>query len=64
VVYADLPASTRLNALWSDVTVAFRTDASDPLAAWREHLAALRACCEELNRRRLVTLRYRGPGSI
>jgi aminopeptidase len=62
VVYADLPASTRLNALWSDVTVAFRTDASDPLAAWREHLAALRACCEELNRRRLVTLRYRGPG--
>ena len=61
VVYPDLPTGTRLNALWSDVSVALRTDACDPLAAWRDHLAVLRACCEDLNGRRLVALRYRGP---
>ena len=62
-VYADRPEPRRLEALWEDVFAAMRIDQPDPLAAWEDHVAALRARAQELNRRRPASLRYVGAGT-
>ncbi|MBA2358663.1 MAG: aminopeptidase, partial [Actinobacteria bacterium] len=49
--------------LWAAVATAVRLDEPDPVAAWREHVAKLRARGEELERRRFDALRFRGPGT-
>jgi len=49
--------------LWAAVATAVRLDEPDPVAAWREHVAKLRARGEELARRRFDALRFRGPGT-
>ena len=49
--------------LWAAVATAVRLDEPDPVAAWREHVAKLRARGEELARCRFDALRFRGPGT-
>jgi aminopeptidase len=49
--------------LWDAVGHAVRLDTADPVAAWREHIARLKARAAELNERRFDHLRYRGPGT-
>ena len=43
---------------------ATRLDAPDPVAAWREHDAKLKARSDALNERRFDAIRFRGPGRI
>lgn len=50
-------------ALWDDVTVACRLAEPDPLAAWRERFAELRAVARELTALRLEAVRLHGPGT-
>jgi aminopeptidase len=49
--------------LWEAVAHAVRLDTSDPVTAWREHIARLQARAKTLNERRFDHLRYRGPGT-
>ena len=49
--------------LWNAVATAVRLDEPDPVAAWREHIAALQTRAAALNARRFDALRYRGPGT-
>jgi aminopeptidase len=52
-----------LDRLWRAVATAVRLDEPDPVAAWKEHLAALDVRAGALNDRRFDSLRYRGPGT-
>lgn len=54
------PATARL---WEAIFAAVRLDAGDPVAAWRDHVAALEARAEHLNERRYGALRFRGAGT-
>ena len=52
-----------LERLWEAVGTATRLDAPDPIAAWREHDAKLKARSTELSERRFDAVRFRGPGT-
>ena len=49
--------------LWQAVATAMRLDAEDPVEAWQEHAAVLRARADALNARRFDAIRFRGPGT-
>jgi aminopeptidase len=49
--------------LWRAIATATRLDEDDPVAAWRDHLATLRARAAALNERRFDAVRFRGPGT-
>ena len=50
-----------LSRLWDAVAVATRLDQPDPVAAWREHAATLRARAAELTERSFDAIRFHGP---
>jgi aminopeptidase len=49
--------------LWETLAFCMRLDEPDPVAAWRDHVARLRARATALNDLRADALRYRGPGT-
>jgi len=49
--------------LWKAVEIAIRLDEDDPVAAWRSHIAKLKARAAVLNERRFDAVRFRGPGT-
>jgi aminopeptidase len=49
--------------LWTAVEIAIRLDEDDPVAAWRSHIAKLKARAAVLNERRFDAVRFRGPGT-
>jgi aminopeptidase len=49
--------------LWDAVAHAMRLDEADPVQAWRDHIARLKARRDILNARRFDAVRYRGPGT-
>jgi aminopeptidase len=49
--------------LWQAVASATRLDEPDPVAAWRDHSAALTRRAESLTRRRFDGIRFCGPGT-
>ena len=60
-VFPDAPAGERLTLLWDTIARLCRLDRPDPMAAWREHLAALSARSDHLNQRHYAALRFLGP---
>jgi aminopeptidase len=52
-----------MDRLWDAVATATRLDESDPVAAWREHIANLRERAHLLDERRFDAIRFRGPGT-
>lgn len=52
-----------LERLWQLVAVATRVDADDPVEAWREHVATLKARAAAITDRRFDAIRYHGPGT-
>jgi aminopeptidase len=52
-----------MEALWRAVEKAVRLDDSDPVAAWKRHVARLKELASQLTARRFDSLRYRGPGT-
>lgn len=52
-----------LERLWEAVGAATRLDAADPVAAWRQHDALLKARAAQLNEQRFDAIRFRGPGT-
>ncbi len=49
--------------LWQAIAATVRLDEDDPVAAWREHTARLRARCDELDGLALDALHFVGPGT-
>ncbi|MEX2502392.1 MAG: aminopeptidase [Trueperaceae bacterium] len=62
-VFPDDDEATAVRRLWEAIRQATRLDRSDPVAAWRDHLAALGHLSRFLNDRRYDALRFRGPGT-
>jgi aminopeptidase len=62
-VFPEAPAAAALDALWEAIFAASRVDLPDPVAAWREHDAALHRRADALNARRYAALHFRGPGT-
>ena len=49
--------------LWDAIALAVGLDEDDPVAAWREHTARLRARCSQLDTLGLAALHFKGPGT-
>ena len=49
--------------LWEAIFRTTRIDVADPVAAWKQHDAALHKRAAFLNEKRYAALRYRGPGT-
>lgn len=49
--------------LWDAVAFCTRLNEPDPVAAWQEHVAKLKARAAILNERKFDAIRYRGPGT-
>jgi aminopeptidase len=49
--------------LWDAIATTMRLDEPDPVAAWREHAAALQTRADALNARHFDAIRFRGPGT-
>ena len=62
-MFPDLAQDEAVERLWDAIFAATRVDAPDPVAAWRQHNAALGARTATLNARQYAALRYRGPGT-
>jgi len=62
-VFPDDAPDVALAKLWDAIFKASRVDAPDPVAAWRDHNAALLRRRDVLNARRYRALRFRGPGT-
>ena len=62
-VFPEVPIEEQFAQLWDTIARLCRLDRPDPMAAWREHLAALKARSDQLNRRRYAALRFSGPGT-
>lgn len=56
-------ADDAVERLWGAIFRSVRVDRPDPVAAWREHAAGLRARAEALTDRRYHALHLRGPGT-
>lgn len=58
-VFPDIPKIQALEALWEAILKVSRADGDDPLLAWDEHNANLKARCDWLNDYRFKELRYK-----
>lgn len=64
VAFVELPPEQRLRALWDTVLAANRiAPGRDAAAAWTSHLAALAREQDELNNRRVRSVRFHGRGT-
>lgn len=63
MVYPALPIAEATAKLWDDVFEVVRVKASDPVAAWRAHLAVLEARCQRLQALDLGALHFVGGGT-
>jgi aminopeptidase len=52
-----------LERLWEAVAHSVRLNEPDPVAAWQEHSAKLRARCEQLDAAAFDAIRFTGPGT-
>ena len=62
-VFPDLGEAEAIAALWDRIFKICRVDRDDPVAAWQEHVAALKARREALDAKQYRALRYRAPGT-
>jgi aminopeptidase len=52
-----------VDRLWEEVAKAVRLDEDDPVQAWREHVAKLRARAARMTERKFDALHFEGPGT-
>ena len=63
LMFPDLEQDAAVAKLWDAIFAASRIDTPDPVAAWAEHNATLRARTTHLTGKRYEALRFRGPGT-
>lgn len=62
-IFPDDPPDTQMDKLWDLVFKMVRADQPDPVAAWQQHLADLRAREDYLNHKQYTALKYSAPGT-
>lgn len=62
-VFADLPESERIDAMWEAVFLMNRVGNDDPVSAWQEHIGNLKQRQNYMNNKRYKRLHYRAPGT-
>ena len=62
-VFPDLAPDAALEKLWEQMAWVCRLDADDPVEAWRQRMAGLRAVGDRLTERRFDSLHFEGPGT-
>ncbi len=62
-VHPDLSPDAALAKLWEQIVHVCRLDEDDPVAAWRERMATLRAVAGRLTAARFGALHFTGPGT-
>jgi aminopeptidase len=62
-VFPDLDEDAALERLERELAHVCRLDEEDPVAAWRDRIAATAAAAERLNERRFDALHFQGPGT-
>ena len=62
-MFPDAPADQRFSQLRDTIDRLCRLDRPDPVAAWQQHIAALAARSDYLNRKRYTALKFSGPGT-
>ena len=62
-VFPDVAPEAAVGKLAEAIFAASRVDRPDPVAAWADHNAALRARTERLNGQRFSALHFAGPGT-
>ncbi len=62
-VFPEAPTDQRLSLLRDSIERLCRLDRPDPVAAWQQHIAALAARSDFLNRKHYTALRFSGPGT-
>jgi aminopeptidase len=62
-VHPELAEDDALERLWDEIAHVCRLDEDDPVAAWRERIAATASASERLNERRFDALHFEGPGT-
>jgi aminopeptidase len=60
---AELFGEPDVDRLWDEIEAVARLDVPDPVAAWRDHIAALDERARSLDERRFDVLHFRGPGT-
>lgn len=58
-VFPELPPAEARERLWQEICHAVRVDSSDPVAAWREHIAFLQKACDFMNGQNFGSLHYK-----
>lgn len=61
VVFPDLPPEEALEQLWATVFQAVRADQTDPIKAWQDHAAKLKARKDALNEANFKRLHFKSP---
>jgi len=62
-VFRHLPEPQRQPRLWDAIFQVCRLNHADPISAWQDHIAALQARCDYLNREHYAGLKYTAPGT-
>jgi aminopeptidase len=62
-VYPDLSPEAALDRMWDELRHVCRLDEPDPVAAWRERSAALKAVAARLSERAFDAVHFSGPGT-
>jgi len=62
-VFPEAPVDQRFSLLRDAIERLCRLDRPDPVAAWQQHIAALAARSDYLNRKRYTALKFSGPGT-
>lgn len=62
-VFADLPESERIDAMWEAVFLMNRVGNDGPVSAWQEHIGNLKQRQNYMNNKRYKRLHYRAPGT-
>lgn len=62
-VFPNLEPADRIEHLWKAIFQVCRMNETDPVAAWRAHIAELQARSEYLTQKQYHALAYRAPGT-
>ncbi len=62
-VFPDLPEENRIPQFWDAVFEVCRVKHPDPVSAWNDHVADLKARCDSLNSRNYSALHFKASGT-